>query len=142
MERGRGNEPLAFADAIRKGRRRVGTSKEIPGVHRIFSYVKRGFYAAQIERILALFPLQQILFLRTANLMQSHETTLTQVCSFLGVPPFPQMPAARRIEPVKILPEAPMARTDHEHLMDLYYADIVRTAALTRLDLSEWLQHA
>ncbi len=142
MERGRGEEPLAFADAIRAGRRRVGMSGEMPGVHRKYSYVDRGLYAAQIERMLALFPLEQMLFLRTEDLLQSHEATLARVCDFLGVPHFDNAPAARRIDPVKILPEAPMAQTDRDHLMDIYYADIVRTAALTGLDLSEWLRLA
>ena len=55
METSRGWETLPFSAAIRpKARERVRLAPG--GVHRVFSYVERGFYATQIERILTNTP--------------------------------------------------------------------------------------
>jgi hypothetical protein len=67
MEVGRGSDTLPFCEAIGwKARQRVRTAPH--GVHRVFSYVERGFYSTQIERLLGLFPRKQVIFFRTDRL--------------------------------------------------------------------------
>lgn len=64
METMRGYEVLPFSAAIRPiGRERVRAATG--GVHRVFSYVERGLYAPQVERLLRLFPDRQLLVVRT-----------------------------------------------------------------------------
>ncbi|MDB5452295.1 MAG: sulfotransferase, partial [Caulobacteraceae bacterium] len=53
MEYARGAETQSFAWCVRQGRRRLFDA-EPWGVHREFSYVERGFYGEQVERLLAL----------------------------------------------------------------------------------------
>jgi hypothetical protein len=67
MEARRGMDTFSFAEAITPvGRQRV---LDMPNkVHRVFSYVERGFYSAQIERLFNLFPRERVLFFRTDQL--------------------------------------------------------------------------
>jgi hypothetical protein len=84
METTRGWETLPFSEAVRPAaRERVRLAPG--GVHRVFSYVERGFYAAQIERMLGLFPANQVLILRTDALWGDPAATLARVQDFLGV---------------------------------------------------------
>ena len=64
MEYARGWETEPFAWCVRQGRARVD-SPEAPGFHRVFSYVERGFYGAQLARVFQLFPREQVLALRS-----------------------------------------------------------------------------
>ncbi|MGP3699493.1 hypothetical protein [Rhodobacter sp. NSM] len=54
MEVARGNESLSFSEAIREGRARVARNG------RVFTYVERGFYGAQLERLETCFPREQV----------------------------------------------------------------------------------
>lgn len=54
MERARNLETLSFQDAIQNETGRCRTA--LPGQHRIFSYVDRGFYMAQLRRLWSFFP--------------------------------------------------------------------------------------
>ncbi len=47
--------------------------------------MSRGFYAQQIERLLAQFPREQLLVLRSDELKDRHEATLLRIYDFLGV---------------------------------------------------------
>lgn len=93
MERARGNETLPFSEAIRSGRSRVSESGLFGGCHRIFSYVERGFYAAQINRILDLFGKEQVLIVRHSDLKSCRDKVLDDICDFLGVGPFSSYPS-------------------------------------------------
>jgi len=86
MEYARGAETQPFAWCIREGRERVATDPSAPGFHRVYSYVERGFYGAQVQRLLGLFPRQQLLFLRSEDLRSDPERILGKVCDFLNAP--------------------------------------------------------
>ncbi|HEY9217008.1 MAG TPA: sulfotransferase domain-containing protein, partial [Phenylobacterium sp.] len=64
MEASRGAETHAFSWCIRQGRARLFDA-EPWGHHREFSYVERGFYGEQIERLFSVFPREQTLILRS-----------------------------------------------------------------------------
>lgn len=133
MERARGAESLPFAEAIRDGRRRI---HEGPEVLRRHSYVERGFYAAQAERALALFPHEQVLFLRSEDLAQDHRATLARIARFLGIAPFPDGPP-RHEHRATIAAQAPTA-ADRQWIADCLRDDLPRLPAITGLDISCW----
>lgn len=86
MEYARGWERAPFSWCIREGRRRLFDA-EPWGHHRAFSYVERGFYGEQVERLLALFPREQVLVLTAEGLQADPAATLSAVRRFLGLPP-------------------------------------------------------
>lgn len=85
MEYSRGVETQPFSWCIREGRQRLFEAKPW-GVHREFSYVERGFYGEQIERLFALFPREQVLILKANDLRDDPSGALGKVSDFLGVP--------------------------------------------------------
>ncbi len=86
MEFARGAEAEPFAWCIRQGRERINTDPTTPGHHRVYSYVERGFYGAQVQRAKRLFPARQLLFLRSEDLKRQPERVLGAVCDFLDAP--------------------------------------------------------
>ena len=134
MEKRRGREMLAFSDAIRDGRRRVADAPH--GVHLIYAYVERGFYGAQIETLLSLFPRQQVFFLRNDEI--THDApALQRLQAFLGLDPVTLSPITENVNPGSLEPSA-QAREDFLYLQDLYADDIRLTTRLSELDLSDW----
>lgn len=139
METSRGAETLPFATAIAgEGRRRVAAAAG--GVHRVYSYVERGFYAAQAERLLALFPRRQLLALRTDALWSRPDEVLGQVHRFLGIAP--ATAAARGFVGPRFAAAAVPVADPHllAELTALYAADVRRTEALLGIGLADWLE--
>lgn len=128
MESGRGNETLTFSRAIREGRERLVSGGELPGQHRVYSYVERGFYAAQLDQAFALFPAEQILLLRQQDLLASHADTLDRICRFLGVPHFAPHPAADEIFSFADAGYGTMPDEDRRYLQGVYAQDLARLA--------------
>ena len=85
MEFARGAETKPFAWCIRQGRKRLFSARPW-GHHREFSYVERGFYAEQLERLYSLFPSDQALVLKSEDLRADPAPTLEAVRGFLGLP--------------------------------------------------------
>lgn len=130
METARDWESMDFSSAIREGRRRVAAGAEIAGQHRVFSYVERGFYVPQIERLLALFPRDRLLFVTRVGLLRRREATLDEICDFLEVPrfaPHPPHETAHSHDGAGLPPPAP---GDVAYLRDLYRDDTERAQAL------------
>jgi hypothetical protein len=92
MEYARGCETLPFDQAIRDGRQRLVGLPELAPERRIFSYVERGYYGAQVAHALTLFPRAQLLFLKSADLARDHGGVLARVAAFLQIGPFPAAP--------------------------------------------------
>ncbi|WP_169583317.1 sulfotransferase domain-containing protein [Rhodobacter capsulatus] len=136
METAQQHDTLPFSRAIRAGRDRVALAPD--GVHRVFSYVERGFYAAQIARLLTHFPRRQLLFLRTDRLWAQPETELARLLDFLQLPPA-QIALRDYIVPIVSTETTPMAAADHAYLCGLYDSDIRATSQITGLDLGDWL---
>lgn len=135
MEAARGFDDAPFAWAIREGRGRVD-DPAARGHHRVFSYVERGFYAAQLDRAFALFPRNNILLLDSGDLAARPDEVLETVCRFVGVPRFDARQGPLR---ANVGPEAgrfpPLAEEDRRHLRDLYAEDQTRFAQMTGLTL-------
>ncbi len=54
---------------------------------RKFSYLIRGHYAEQLERLFALFPREQFLILKAEDMFADPQTICDEVFAFLGLPP-------------------------------------------------------
>lgn len=87
MEWARRAETLPFAAAIREGRARMAQASPVPGFHRVWSYVERGFYGRQLARAQRLFGRDRVLCLPHEALAQDPDGTVTCICRFLGVSP-------------------------------------------------------
>ncbi|WP_180544483.1 sulfotransferase family protein [Luteimonas deserti] len=91
MERGRGDEhrclPLAL---LTEGRRLRGHENDFSAGSplRHHSYLARGRYVRQLDTLVAAFPREQVLVLRSEDLRAEPGRTLDRVLCFLGLPPF------------------------------------------------------
>src|SRR5690606_10116484 len=83
MERARNADTASFIDALHSESMRCRTAW--PSQHRVFSYVDRGRYTLQLERIYRYFPRKQVLVLRSDDLHAKPNLLLEQIYSFLGV---------------------------------------------------------
>jgi len=137
MEYARGWETEPFAWAIREGRARVD-SPEAPGCHRVFSYVERGFYAAQLRQVYRLFDPGQILLLASEALKHAPDETLARVCRFVGAPP-PDRPVGQRreLEGKDMDYGSLLTEADRTYLRDLYAEDQAAFTAISGLELGE-----
>ncbi len=135
MEYARSAETKPFAWCIREGRERLfdgePTGPSPWGFHREFSYVERGFYGEQIERLLSLFAREQLLMLRSQDLRDDPGAVLAAVRRFLGLPPG-RSPRARDVHVgAEMDYGSALAAGDVEHLGRIYARDLERLADLT-----------
>ena len=138
MEVARGKEDFPFRLAIADvGRLRI--KAEPDGVHRVFSYVERGFYSSQIARVFRYFPVRSVLFLRTDDLWRDPAQSFSRVADFLGLDArgFRNVPQEYVI-PIPPADLEPMTKDERADLDAIYRNDIEDTALLSGLDLSDW----
>lgn len=130
MEYARGVETEPFAWCIREGRQRL-FGGEPWGFDREVSYVERGFYGEQLERLLHLFPRDQLLILKSGDLRGDPGAALSQVRAFLGLPPG-AAPAPREVHVGREMDYgAAPTPDDIAHLRAVYDRDAERLADLT-----------
>lgn len=135
MEYARGAETEAFAWCIRQGRRRLLAAQPW-GAHREFSYVERGFYGEQVERLLNLFPREQVLIAKADDLRRDPNATLAAVNAFLGVPP-PRAVTSRDVHVGREMDYGgDLTDEDAAFLRMLYARDLARLEALTGVAFS------
>ena len=97
MERARGYEhrPLWFALLAERWRLKRCPDPQAPdSAFRRHSYRSRGLYSAQLRNLFAAFPRDQVLVLRSEDLLHRHDETLTKVFAFLGVSVSVRVPPA------------------------------------------------
>src|SRR5205814_6196919 len=129
MEHGRGVETHPFGWCVRQGRQRLFNAQPW-GVHREFSYVERGFYGAQAERLFSLFPPDQVLVLRAEDLLADPDALLSRVADFLGTPQRgPVAPLRSHVGAAS----AGLDAADVAHLRRVYARDQDRLRSLTGL---------
>lgn len=136
MEVSREAEALDFSSAIRSGRERVRHAPH--GVHRVYSYVERGYYDTQVERLLSLFPRKQVHFFRTDELFEHPARVLALLWSFLGVDPAADAHDVGYVAPVANRVNAEINAADRLLLEEEYRGRYNRIEELTGLDLSDW----
>jgi hypothetical protein len=135
MEYARGAEQAPFAWCIRQGRRRLFEA-EPWGVHREFSYVERGYYGEQVERLFGMFPKSQVLILRSEDLRADPAAALSRVRGFLGLAPAAPPPPREAHVGRRMDYGSELTAEDVELLRALYARDQQRLADLTGLGFS------
>lgn len=123
METARGAETRPFSWCIREGRERVSANPHPAGAHRVHSYVERGFYGAQLAHALTLFPRQQLLCLRSEDLLAEPGLILRQVCDFLHAPPFRSVAPRLSHVGIEIASSKTITEEDRIYLNSLYRDD-------------------
>jgi len=141
MEFQRGDETLQFADVISEsGRSRVPISQG--SVHRVYSYIERGFYSKQIKRLKGFFGDNQLLFMRTDELWSKPQPAIDKITHFLEVG-LSRGNASGYVAPMTLKSHAVSAQHQLPHLIDqltqLYTEDIHATERLTGISLADWL---
>lgn len=132
MEYARGVETQPFAWCIRGGRRRLFDA-EPWGHHREFSYVERGFYGEQVERLFSLFPREQVLILQADDLRSDPGPVLEATNRFLGLaPPPPSRPRAVHVGR-EMDYGSELSPDDVAFLRRIYAPDMARLERLTGL---------
>ncbi len=134
MERDRGAESLPFGAALRAESERAAAAR--PLQDRVHSYVDRGFYTAQLQRLWQLFPREQTLVLRQEDLRARPAEALARVTAFLGVDPLPAV-APREVHARPYV--APMERADWEFLRATFEPEIRSLEHLLGWDCRAWL---
>ena len=136
MQFARGRDTLMFDEAIRAGRARVEHKPHV------YSYVERGFYAAQLSVMRRTFPNARMLYLMSEDLFNDRMATLTRVAGFIGVDPagFPsQTIVARTREPISY--PSVISEADRAYLRELYASDLELFTCMTGLDIGRWSAH-
>ena len=132
MEYARGAEREPFAWCIRQGRQRLFDA-EPWGWHREFSYVERGFYGEQLERLFGLFPREQALILQADDLRADPGRVIDEVRAFLGLAPALRRPEPRTVHAAREMDYgAELTTEDLAFLRRLYARDQARLAGLLR----------
>jgi hypothetical protein len=135
MQRERGYDELPFVEAIKAEENRRRDS--LPFQNRRFSYLDRGFYSEQINRLRAFFPDEQILILKSESLSQDPQQTLQEIYNFLGVT------VVKNTEVFTHQARAYQTSMDkevHSILTDIYYLEILKIEKLTGWDCQNWLE--
>lgn len=82
-ERARGRERLEFAEAVAAEPDRLASRD--PDARRYFSYIDRGRYLRQLQRVCQYYPRESLLVLLADDLYERPLETFQGVCRFLGV---------------------------------------------------------
>lgn len=132
MEFARGVETLPFAKAIREGRARLEGKPPHHPDRRVFTYVERGFYGEQVERLLRLFPRDRLLVLRADDLRRDPTHTLSRVYAFLDMAAPDGPVAPREVHVARAIDYgSTLTPDDTDYLTALYADDQDRLEVLT-----------
>jgi hypothetical protein len=135
MERARGADKLSFWDAIQNEPQRI--QKRLTPEHRVYSYVDRGFYLSQLERLWAHFPRSRVLVLKHEDLRDHPQTTLRAVTEFLGVSPFKEIHEKKANATPYLSPLTPVER---KYLHGIFEEEIHKLERVLKWDCSQWLK--
>lgn len=135
MERSRSADGLSFSDAIDKERARCHEAQ--PYQHRVFSYIDRGHYLAQIREIWAYFPKDRVLILKNEELKKNPNGTLNQVADFLGITQF------NKVESKNVHSRPYVSHISQEErnsLKSIFEPEIKQLESELQWDCSDWLK--
>jgi Sulfotransferase domain len=134
MERSRNADVLSFWDALQSEQERCRDA--LPHQHRVYSYIDRGFYLAQLRRLWLYFPKDHILIMKNEYLMNQRHDALRDVCDFLEVTHFNNI----EVKNVHSRPyESKMNDREREYLRLIFEYEIRNLERVLDWDCSEWL---
>jgi hypothetical protein len=133
MQRFKGREPLDFLDAVENEKNRV--TEASPLQSRRFSYVDRGFYSDQLERVWKFFPKEQLKIIKSEKFRDNNRETLKATFEFLGVKPLRIIRSKDR----NVVPyERALTVEERKYLYAIFAAEIVRLERMLGWDCSDW----
>ncbi|MEO8847104.1 MAG: sulfotransferase domain-containing protein [Casimicrobiaceae bacterium] len=128
-----GRETLSFDDALRAEEQRA--QDIAPSQLRAWSYVQRGRYSEQLDRVWQHVPRTQTLVIRSDKLKNDPAPELARVAAFLGIAQFPRTTARE----VFALPyEEPMSDSARDFLRNAFAQEIDTLEELLGWDLADW----
>lgn len=142
MEYAKRKEGNPFAWCIREGRSRLADGDPAaPGHHRVYSYVERGFYGSQVERLFKHIPRDQCLLLRSEELKVDPVSQIAAICRFLNLP-VPSGVAPRTVHAARETAYPSELKTEDRSLLaDIYRPEITRFEHISGLKASFWTRN-
>ncbi len=134
-ERHSGRETLPFLAALQAEPERARAAEPLQDRHT--SYVARGFYVSQLQRLWRHFAADQTLVLRSEALWTGPERTLARIADFLGLPPFPRV-VPRAVNAWEYA--GPMQPGEWTFLADRFADEICKLERLLGWDCADWLR--
>jgi hypothetical protein len=129
----RQREPLGFLEAVSA---EMKEREESPGSQsRRRSYVDRGFYFEQMERVFRYFPREQVHVIKFEEFRKQTANVVNHVFRFLGVKPLVRI---KNREQNLIPYERKITPEERQHLYAQYEEDIARLEQLLGWDCSDW----
>src|SRR4051812_36565999 len=129
MRRAKGNEPLDFLDAIKRDQ------AETEAGPRGNAHIARSLYSGQIQRVLSLFPRDQVLILKYEDFRRDNSNTMNRVFDFLGVERLAKLKSqARNVGPY----DRKMTNEERAYMSPLFQEDISAIEKLLGWDCSDW----
>lgn len=133
MQRFKGREPLDFLDAVEKENERA--QEEAPSQSRRFSYVDRGLYSGQLERVFKFFPREQVKIVKFERFRDNNRETLEEIFGFLGVRSIP----APRNKDRNVVPYERVITPDERRSLQRVFADeIAKLEGMLGWDCADW----
>tara|TARA_B100000214_G_C23955938_1_gene622836 strand:- start:1084 stop:1872 length:789 start_codon:yes stop_codon:yes gene_type:complete len=86
MERDRNREDRSFLEAIIDEDSKINSYDHIQ--HKTFSYLERGFYSSQIQKIYKFFQEDQLMLIRNKSLRENPNQVLDAIAKFLSISSF------------------------------------------------------
>jgi len=136
LEKQRRRERLPFWLAIRMEQRRLRRCKQQDSRNALVhhTYVLRGQYRRQMERLLEHFPTEQIRVVLNEDLAENPAKVLRDICRFLGASETEPIEAERVFEQAY----APMGRFSRAHVRRRCRKDVAWLEQFLGRDLSAW----
>lgn len=133
MQRFKGRESLDFLDALKAEKKRA--EEAAPLQSRRYSYVDRGFYAEQLERVFKFFPRDQVEIIKAEEFRRNNQQTLDSVFRFLGV----RSIAIRQNKDRNVVPyEREMTRQERQYLSEILAGQIEKVEQLLGWGCADW----
>jgi hypothetical protein len=133
MQRFKDREPLDFLAALKEEPRRIAQPRSIES--RRFSYVDRGFYSTQLERVFKFFPREQVMVVKFEQFRDRKQETLDAIFDFLSVK---RLRVSRDRDRNVVPYERAITAEERKYLLDVFTADIAKLEQMLGWDLADW----
>ena len=133
MQRFKGREPLDFLDAVKEEKNRIAEPLSLQA--RRFSYLDRGFYTEQLERVFKFFTREQAKIVKFEEFRNRNQETLGSIFRFLGVKPLTRI----RNKDRNVVPyQRAITPAERKYLYAIFADDIAKLEQMLGWDCSDW----
>src|SRR5207249_4423076 len=109
--------------------------EEAPLQSRRYSYVDRGLYAGQIERMFQFFPREQVKIIKFEGFRDKNRKTLDETFRFLGVKPLTWL----RNKDRNVVPyDRAITPEERKQIQGIFAEDIEKLEQMLGWDCSDW----